>query len=623
MLKNQNIICISSIDWDFNWQGHQEIMWAFAKNGNKVLFIENTGVRAPALKDAPRLWRRLLNWRKGVMGIRKEEENLYIFSPVAVPFPFSRIARWINRYLFISSLKAWIKVMEFSDPIVWTFLPTGTALEIIRSIDKKLVVYYCIADFEELVKQPKKVQRAEKQLLKTCDLVFAQGEEIADRCKRFNKNVTIFPFGVSVKLFEGYHEKKPEIVPEDIKVIKKPIIGYVGALHKHFDFELTEYIVRRNPDLSFVFVGPLVEDTARLRRFKNVFFTGEKKHSALPDYINTFDVCLIPYNMTKYTSTVYPTKLNEYLIMGKPVVSVALSEVERFNSKYPDIVLVARSKEEFNACIRQALTYNNLVLTQRRIETARVNSWENRVSEMILLMEESIRQKDINREGRWQDLLLSFYHKARVRFFEYLFTAAILYGIIFYTPFVWWLAGPLKITQNLDKADAIVVLAGGVGESGRAGQGYEERVKYAVELYKKNYAENLIFSSGYRYIFREPIVMRALAISLGIPENAIILEEKASNTFENVNNVGKILADKGWNKIILVSSPYHMLRAYLVFHKNLPQMQVIYSSIPESHFYRHGLSRGKRVLKQINLQQINGILHEYLGILYYWVKRYI
>ncbi len=43
MLKNENIICISSIDWNFVWQGHQEIMSTFARNGNRVLFIENTG----------------------------------------------------------------------------------------------------------------------------------------------------------------------------------------------------------------------------------------------------------------------------------------------------------------------------------------------------------------------------------------------------------------------------------------------------------------------------------------------------------------------------------------------------------------------------------------------------
>jgi hypothetical protein len=82
MIRNQDIICISSIDWDFIWQGHQEIMSTFAKNGNRVLFIENTGVRTPGLRDVSRIRARLKNWFKGVKGIRKEADNLYVFSPL-------------------------------------------------------------------------------------------------------------------------------------------------------------------------------------------------------------------------------------------------------------------------------------------------------------------------------------------------------------------------------------------------------------------------------------------------------------------------------------------------------------------------------------------------------------
>ena len=101
MLKNKNIICISSIDWDFIWQGHQEIMATFAKNGNRVLFIENTGVRTPRIKDIPRVKSRIKNWFKGVKGIRQEMENLYIFSPLVIPFPYLRVARFINRRLIL------------------------------------------------------------------------------------------------------------------------------------------------------------------------------------------------------------------------------------------------------------------------------------------------------------------------------------------------------------------------------------------------------------------------------------------------------------------------------------------------------------------------------------------
>ena len=154
--KNENIVCISSIDWDFVWQGHQEIMSALAKAGNRVLFIENTGVRVPTLRDLPRLKKRLLNWAKGVAGIRKEEENLYVFSPIVVPFPYLRLARWINKHLLLSTLHKWMRVMDFDNPIIWVFLPTGLSLDLIESINKKLIVYYCID--KQLIKDGLKIK---------------------------------------------------------------------------------------------------------------------------------------------------------------------------------------------------------------------------------------------------------------------------------------------------------------------------------------------------------------------------------------------------------------------------------------------------------------------------------
>src|SRR5436853_2257505 len=82
LLHGYDIVCFSSIDWQFIWQGHQEIMSTLAANGNRVLFVENTGVRAPSFADLPRIRQRLRNWWRGTKGFRPELENLYIFSPL-------------------------------------------------------------------------------------------------------------------------------------------------------------------------------------------------------------------------------------------------------------------------------------------------------------------------------------------------------------------------------------------------------------------------------------------------------------------------------------------------------------------------------------------------------------
>jgi uncharacterized SAM-binding protein YcdF (DUF218 family) len=176
------------------------------------------------------------------------------------------------------------------------------------------------------------------------------------------------------------------------------------------------------------------------------------------------------------------------------------------------------------------------------------------------------------------------------------------------------------ISEPPKTADCIVVFAGGVGESGKAGQGYEERVQYAVELYKKGYAGNILFSSGYRYIFNEPLVMKALAISLNVPEQAIAMEENAKNTYENVVFSRKELIRYNWRRIIVVSSPYHMRRVSLVFKKSAKDIAAIYAPIRHSLFYSRPVrdNKGRMIYKRINIQQIKAIIHEYLAIVYYW-----
>src|SRR5947207_11901484 len=146
VLHGHDILCFSSIDWQFIWQGHQEIMSTLAANGNRVLFVENTGVRAPAIRDLPRVRQRITNWRKGTKGFRRERENLFIYSPILLPFPYSAVMRRVNRSLLTRALNRWMRAAGFGRPIVWTFLPTPLVRDVIRDIDPAVSIYYCIDD---------------------------------------------------------------------------------------------------------------------------------------------------------------------------------------------------------------------------------------------------------------------------------------------------------------------------------------------------------------------------------------------------------------------------------------------------------------------------------------------
>ncbi|MBF0273910.1 MAG: YdcF family protein, partial [Nitrospinae bacterium] len=587
MLKNQDIICISSIDWDFIWQGHQEIMATFAAHGNRVLFIENTGVRAPReIKDVQRIFKRLKNWFQSTNGFRKERENLYVFSPIVLPFPYSSIARSLNKTLLLFLIKRWQKAMNFHSPVIWTFLPTALVLEIVNNIHHKAFIYYCIDSFIDSSAGAKKIQQTERKVMSLADAVFVTSHKLMDYAKENNNNVGFFPFGVSLEKFEKTRDSETNI-PEDLQSIPKPIIGYIGGLHQWVDFTLIKEVAEHNKDKSFVLVGPEQVDVSEVKGVDNIYLLGKKEHDLLPLYIKNFDCCLIPYRIAPYTDNVYPTKLNEYLSMGKGIVSTNLKEVRYFKEEN-DVVEIAETAGEFSDGIRKILDKNNKTIQQHRIEASKDNSWTVKIGKMSEIITKIVHEKRARSESEWTDHFVKGLSRTRKKVAVTFATLLFIYGFIFYTPVVWKLAEPLKIVESPVKSDAIVVFGGGVGESGKSGINYAYRVTKAVKLYKAGYSQKIIFSVGDVSEIKETDLMKVLAINLGVKPEDILIEDRSGSTFENVAFTNAILKEEGYKTILLVTSLYHGLRALKTFNSNFPETNVFITPVENSPFYAEG-----------------------------------
>ena len=608
-----DVVCISSIDWDFIWQGHQEIMSTLAAEGQRVLFIENTGVRAPSMRDFPRLRQRIRNWWRSTKGFREEGPNLFIYSPLVLPLPYSRVARWMNRVLMMRALHRWMRATGLYRPIVWTFLPTPLALDLIHALDPQLIVYYCIDDLASSSPAAKRIVPSEQRLFREADLVFVTSEKLRQRAAILSERVHLFPFGVSLQRFERVlHSEEP--VPADLQALKRPIVGYVGGLHQWVDLTLIASLAAQMPNVTIALVGPAQVDVSSLGQYPNVHLFGQRPHPEVPQYIKGFDVGIVPYLLTDYTANVYPTKLNEYLAMGVPVVATDLPEINRFNADHGQIVAVAADADAFAAAIRSALAGSSPAETARRIAVAQENSWQRRIASMKGLIAAALDRRAASQQ-RWDETLRRVYRETRTHIAQVAAALAVMYLLVFYTNLIWWAAAPLKIASTPAPADAIVVFAGGVGESGKAGGGAQERVEQAVELYNAGLSRHLVLSSGYVYSFREVEVMRTVAIDQGVAAADIVLEQQSTNTHENVTFVREILRAQGWKSALLVSSPYHMRRALLVWHKEAPEVSIIPAPPPRSQFYDH--TRGA------SLEQVAGILHEYAAILGYWRRGWI
>ncbi|MDP3716178.1 MAG: ElyC/SanA/YdcF family protein [Acidobacteriota bacterium] len=613
MDRRPDILCISSIDWDFIWQGHQEIMSRLAADGHRVLFIENTGVRRPSVRDISRVRKRAMNWWKGTKGFRQERPNLFLHSPMVLPLPYSRVARWVNKHIMLRSLSRWMRATGFAQPIVWTFLPTPLARDLIQNIDPALTIYYCIDDLASSSPEARRITASEDQLLREADLVFVTSEKLRQRAAQLSERVHLFPFGVSLEAFDRVREAGSG-VPDDLKALPRPVAGYVGGLHQWVDQELLVATARRLPHVSFALVGPPQVDVSALEREPNIHLFGQRAHAELPRYVQGFDVGLVPYRITDYTANVYPTKLNEYLVMGVPVVATDLVEIRRFNQEHGELVQVAPDADAFAKATSSAIDAPRVEDRPRRVAVARSNGWDRRIQAMWTLIDEAVTRRDTGGKG-WEERLRRMYTAARRRTVEGLVAVAVVYALVFYTPLLWWAASPLQKSDPPQPADAIVVFAGGVGESGKAGGGHLERLKQAVDLYKAGYAPSLILSSGYVFSFKEAEVMRALAIDQGVPADRILLEEQATNTRENVTFTNNILRERQWTRILLVSSPYHMRRATMVWHKAAPDVTVIPTPPFSSQFYEHGVGA--------SLEQVRGIVWEYAAVVSYWWRGWL
>jgi glycosyltransferase involved in cell wall biosynthesis len=267
-----------------------------------------------------------------------------------------------------------------------------------------LVIYYCIADFAELSPHRDKILKSERLIVEMSGLVFAQGPQLAERCSRGGKRAEIFPFGVNLNRFakengqaNGSSEEglavvaKPDSASDFMSALPRPVIGYVGGIHRFFDVEMLAAMARARPGWSWVLVGPLQTSTRELRRIPNIYLAGPKAHEELPDYIHGFDVGIVPYLSNGYTATVVPTKINEYLAMGKPVVSTDLPEVNTFNGQHGVIITSPNRPTEFVASIERALLSSgeDAVIGRRRMVAA-LNDWEGRFQRMSHLIERGL-----------------------------------------------------------------------------------------------------------------------------------------------------------------------------------------------------------------------------------------
>lgn len=125
------------------------------------------------------------------------------------------------------------------------------------------------------------------------------------------------------------------------------------------------------------------------------------------------------------------------------------------------------------------------------------------------------------------------------------------------------------------QGDAIIVLGGGatldtpdVNGDGHLAAHAANRLVTGIQL-QRNLQVPLIVAGGQVYAFSGPeaVIMRRVAIGLGVPAKQVIAESTSLNTRQNAENVKRILDEGGFHRPILVTSAFHMPRATWFFRQ--------------------------------------------------------
>lgn len=142
------------------------------------------------------------------------------------------------------------------------------------------------------------------------------------------------------------------------------------------------------------------------------------------------------------------------------------------------------------------------------------------------------------------------------------FLFILVLGII-WTVYVQWKIHDARNQQLPSHADVGIVLGASIWHD-EPSPGLKERLNHAIKLYEQGYYNKIIVSGGMDAsgaIITEAEGMKRYLVREGVPQEAILLEDRSTSTYENLVNSKEIMVQNKWKSAIIVTHHYHGARA--------------------------------------------------------------
>ena len=370
-LKGRDIVCFSN-DWDGDPLSKMHAMKILARE-NRVLWVNSIGNRRPTAtaRDARRMLKKLSG---AIQGLQQKHPNIWVLTPLAIPFYGSELVRAANGALLKAQIQYAMQQLRFEDVISWSFLPSSAPVS--GTLGESLVVYHCVDEFSAFSDAPaEEIRELERRLLLKSDVVICSSEKLRADKARVNPNAHLVQHGVDLEHFAKAFNPKTAI-PDDLKGAPGPIIGFWGLIADWVDLQLIRHVADAFSGGTVVLVGNSTTDMKPLDGARNIRVLGRKPYADLPRYARAFDVALMPFKVNELTLAANPLKVREYLAAGLPVVSTAIPEVERLG--------VCRIGKDADGVVREIAAAIAAGPGPSEVRAAQMRSegWEARVEDM-------------------------------------------------------------------------------------------------------------------------------------------------------------------------------------------------------------------------------------------------
>lgn len=376
--RRRQVAFLASIDWNAPRQRHQSLAASFVQGGHEVFFLENTGLRAPRLSDAGRVWNRLRNRLRnragsgGAGGGGSGANGLRVISPVVAP-PTGAVFRLLNRAVLVPRLARLLRASGLQDgAVAFAYLPTDTTLGIVDAIRPSLLVYDCVDYFQGHPGPPRDIDRTERLLLERSDLVLTTSPFLYERQRRRHPNVHRLHHGVCDAFLARAEEEPPD---------RYKRFCYFGTLWSAVDYAPLRALSEAGFEVDMI--GPVKETPPGLPPGARIL--GPVPAPALPEILSRYDGLLLPYVDCPYNRGVLPAKTYECLAFGKPV----LASPPRNFSEFEGLFYIPSAPEAWVETARALPDTESPAKRRARIDAARAHAASAQFAKLLAVLGET------------------------------------------------------------------------------------------------------------------------------------------------------------------------------------------------------------------------------------------